>query len=199
MAVQTAGADALGLVFTSISARHIEINVAQQIAEAVTIGKVGLFVDPTEAEVKAAISLVELDVLQFQGEEPESFCSAFGKPYIKALPMRPGINLDPLMNAFSSAWAIQLDAYVPGQAGGTGEVFDWRQWPQDVSQRLILAGGLTPQNVAQAIDTLHPFGVDVSGGVEHVDAAGKARRGDKDSLKIQQFVTEVRRADSQRR
>jgi phosphoribosylanthranilate isomerase len=162
---------------------------------------VGLFVDPQPDAVRAALDSVPLDLLQFHGDEPPELCASFGRPYIKAVPVKPGGDLLQYANRFSSARALLFDAFQPGgMPGGTGATFDWNALPQQLtdasSHRLILSGGLTPGNVAAAIRHLHPWGVDVSSGVEVTGDDGRSRKGIKSQAKIFAFVREVRSADA---
>ncbi len=186
-----AGADALGLVFYSASPRHVEIEQARAIARVVPafVSLVGLFVDPEPDYVEAVCAQVPLDLLQFHGDETNGFCKGFGRRFMKALHMKPGLDLHDSVSAYPDACGILLDTYIAGTPGGTGETFDWRLIPSDIARPLILAGGLTPDNVAQAISLSRPYGVDVSGGVE-------ASKGIKDGPKLQNFLREVRRGDS---
>ncbi len=187
MVAQQAGADAIGLVFFKNSSRFIDTTTASNICDALDCTKVGLFADATAAEVEAVLAKCSLDLLQFQGQEPAEFCGQFGVPYIKAVSVRSAAGVAKNIEAFEQAWALQLDAYVEGQAGGTGQSFDWDLWPSTTEQkRLVLAGGLTHLNVAQAINKLAPFGVDVSSGVE-----GRVK-GQKDLELIRKFMQEVR-------
>jgi len=149
--------------------------------------RVALFVDASEAEVAAVLRVAEIDLLQFHGEEPEAFCSSFGLPYMKVLRMHEDVNFAAWAESYESAWALMLDTYVAGRPGGTGQRFDWQMWPRQAGQRLVVAGGLTPDNVAAAIRELEPFGVDVAGGVE-----GPVK-GEKDHAKVVEFIQEVRR------
>ncbi|SDS14478.1 phosphoribosylanthranilate isomerase [Halopseudomonas xinjiangensis] len=188
LAAAQAGADAIGLVFYPESPRNVSPQVAARIVKALPpfVTSVGLFVDASEAEVRSVLDEVPLDILQFHGDEPDAFCRQFGLPYMKALRVRPGDDLDALAAQWPGASGILLDAYKPGIPGGTGERFDWSMIPAQRSWTLVLAGGLAVDNVRQAIDLAHPWAVDVSGGVE----AGK---GIKDPLKINAFIQEVKR------
>ncbi|WP_114418640.1 phosphoribosylanthranilate isomerase [Marinospirillum perlucidum] len=181
-----AGADALGLVFYPPSPRSVSPQEAAKLLHAVSpfVTTVGLFVDPEPAWVKEVLSQVPLDLLQFHGDEDEALCAGFGRPYIKALRMKP--DLDPLEEArrWPSAQGFLLDAYQPGVPGGTGERFDWQRFPQDDPRAWILAGGLNPDNLAEAVKIARPYGVDVSGGVE-------ASRGIKCASKMTQFMEVV--------
>lgn len=182
------GADALGLNFIATSARNVSIEAAAEIAAQVrgSLQRVGLFVDARASEVERVLRAVELDVLQFHGEESGAYCEAFGVPYMKAIRMRTALDVDLLEDEYRGACALLLDAYVPGQTGGTGSRFDLALWPQGCSIQLVLAGGLAPDNVAAAVRQVRPYGVDVSGGVE-----GPVK-GEKDPQRIMRFVNEVK-------
>ncbi|HEY5603076.1 MAG TPA: phosphoribosylanthranilate isomerase [Gammaproteobacteria bacterium] len=180
------GADAIGLVFYGKSPRAVSIDdaraIIQKIPPFVTI--VGLFVDPSPKDVAAVLHRVSLDLLQFHGDEPPSECSAYGKPYIKAVKIREGIDIAAQVKQYASARGILLDTYDPKAPGGTGKVFDWSIIPKGLNKPIILAGGLTPENVWQAITKVRPFAVDVSGGVE-------ADKGIKDLEKMAAFMRGV--------
>jgi phosphoribosylanthranilate isomerase len=188
------GANAIGLVFVDVSPRRVMPAAAAEIARSSRghVARVGLFVDADAATVWKTLEQVELDLLQFHGEESASFCRSFGVPYIKALPVRGPIP-DSVLRGYPDAYALLLDAWVAGRSGGTGHSFDWSLWPSSIIgdnglPRLILAGGLTPENVAEAVARLAPWGVDVSGGVE-----GPAK-GIKDHERIRRFVRCARHA-----
>ncbi|HSX84831.1 MAG TPA: phosphoribosylanthranilate isomerase [Cellvibrio sp.] len=183
LAAEEAGADAIGLVFYGPSPRAIDIDHAQEIAHSVGpfVTTVGLFVNAEPAYVSEVLSRVPLHVLQFHGDETSTYCESFCRPYMKAIRMRPALNLTSAIASYSSAAAILLDAYCPGIPGGTGETFDWQRVPQNTDKAIILAGGLTSANVAEAIQTTNVYGVDVSGGVE--SAPGK-----KDAFKVREFI-----------
>jgi phosphoribosylanthranilate isomerase len=167
-AVVAAGADAIGVVFYDPSPRAVTIQQAAEIAKAVGpfVTVVGLFVDPSEELVRKTLEQVDLHVLQFHGDESEAFCQQFQRPYMKALRMRPELDVEAEIARFPSASAILLDAYRKGVPGGTGESFDWARVPQQSEATIVLAGGLEPGNVAAAIEATGVYGVDVSGGVE---------------------------------
>lgn len=192
------GADAIGLNFVPQSVRLLTPADARPIAEACAarVTRIGLFLDAPLTEVHATLAEVPLDLVQFHGNESAEYCRAYSRtarqPYIKAVPVRGPPDLTSLMERFPDAWALLLDTWADGKTGGTGQVFDWTLWPKAPGVRLILAGGLTPDNVAGAVRTLQPWGVDVSGGVEG------ATRGHKDPERIRQFITEVRSAGSER-
>jgi phosphoribosylanthranilate isomerase len=202
IAAAHAGADAIGLVFWSGTPRCVTFGQARAIVAALPafVAVVGLFVDPQPEAVRAALAAVPLDVLQFHGDERPELCASFGRPYLKAVPVRPGTDLLQYAARFDAAQGLLFDAFQPGGLpGGTGTTFDWAQLPPQLTEpttrRLILSGGLTPQNVAAAVRQLRPWAVDVSSGVEITDANGKARKGVKSSTKIVAFIREVRSAD----
>lgn len=161
-----AGADALGFVLWPGSRRAIDIDRLALLSARVPafVTRVGLFVDQSPELIERVSR--HLDLLQFHGDEPPTFCAAFDRPWIKALRMRDGLDLHALAGAYHGAQALLLDAYRPGVPGGTGETFDWSRIPASLAKPVILAGGLTPSNVGAAITAVHPFAVDVSGGVE---------------------------------
>ncbi len=202
IAAAHAGADAIGLVFWSGTPRGVNLGQARAIVDALPafVSVVGLFVDPQPEAVRSALAAVPLDILQFHGDERPEFCGSFGRPYIKAVPVRPGVDLLQYAARFDAAHGLLFDAFQPGGLpGGTGTTFDWAQLPPQLTdpatRRLILSGGLTPQNVAAAVRQLHPWAVDVSSGVEMTGPDGNARKGIKSSTKIVAFIREVRRAD----
>jgi phosphoribosylanthranilate isomerase len=194
LAAVAAGADAIGLNFHPPSARFVSVERAVSIAAVVPpfVSLVGLFVDAPAAAVAATLSRVPLALLQFQGDEPSAFCATFQRPYLKAVRVRQPVDIATLRAQHPGAAGFLLDTYAPGQAGGTGHSFDWSFWPaaRD-STPLVLAGGLTPANVASAIRTLRPYAVDVCSGVEE-------RPGVKDKALIERFIEEVASADDSR-
>ena len=181
-----AGADALGFVFYQASPRYIEPLHAQQIISRIAPfpAKVGLFVDPDRDFVSAVLAGVALDLLQFHGNEAPEFCSSFDKPYIKAVRMKPGIDLHGVCRRHAGAAALLLDSYSETDHGGTGTSFDWSIIPPDLSRPVILAGGLTAANVRRAIEVWRPYAVDVSSGVE-------LDKGIKDKGAMSAFIREV--------
>lgn len=202
LAAAQAGADAIGLVFWRGTPRVVDIERARAIAAALPpfVTRVGLFVDPTPAEVNAILAAVALDTLQFHGQEAPDLCRAFGRPYLKVIAVRDGVDLLECVSPYGDAAGLVFDTYVPGDLpGGTGRAFDWSQLAPAVQSRLpapvILSGGLTVDNVAVAIRTVRPWAVDVSSGVEERDATGAVRRGLKDAARIAAFVDGVRNAD----
>jgi phosphoribosylanthranilate isomerase len=188
-----AGVDAIGLVFYEASPRYVDLATAQDIARAVGpfVTVVGLFVDADSEQVNRILETVPLHVLQFHGNESACFCEQFAYPWIKALRIKPDVNLVQLVEEYSSASGILVDSYKPGVPGGTGEVFDWSLLPDKVVHHLILAGGLDSENVSDAIARVKPYAVDVSGGVE-------VSPGRKDRGKIMEFVDAVGEADKAR-
>lgn len=180
------GADAIGLVFYAPSPRAVTPTQARAIALALPpfITVTALFVDAEPELIEQVLREVPVDLLQFHGREPAPACERYGRPYIKALAMEDGIDLHAQMDCYSGARGLLLDTYKPGVPGGTGERFDWAQVPHDLAKPVILAGGLSPANVRQAIAQVRPYAVDVSGGVE-------AAKGIKDAGKIAAFINEV--------
>lgn len=188
LAAAHAGADAIGLVFYTPSPRAVTPAQAAAIVAALPpfITSVGLFVDADAAYVREVLAQVPLDLLQFHGDEDADYCDQFERPYLKAVRVRADQNLATVAAAWPKAQGILLDSYKAGVPGGTGEVFDWTLVPRERRWNLVLAGGLTADNVAQAIAWVEPWAVDVSGGVE-------LAKGIKDVEKINAFVREVRR------
>lgn len=184
------GCDAIGLVFYEKSPRHIPVQRAAEIVAALPpfVCTVGLFVDASETDVHVVLKAVGLDVLQFHGNESPAYCAQFGIPYLKAVRVRPETNLVQYATDYAEAKALLLDAYAEGVPGGTGQVFDWGLIPTDLSMPVILAGGLNPANVAEAIRRVRPYAVDVSGGVER-------EKGIKDADKIAAFMRGVGNAE----
>jgi phosphoribosylanthranilate isomerase len=180
------GADAIGLVFYPPSPRHLSLDTAAAISAALPafVTRVALFVDAEAAEVHAVLDRIRPDLLQFHGGESPAYCNQFGVPYIKAVRVRAGLDLVQYAASHAGAQGLLLDAFVPGQAGGTGQAFDWALIPPGLSLPLILSGGLEPGNVRHAIQTVRPWAVDVSSGVE-------ASKGIKDATKVAQFIQEA--------
>lgn len=198
VAASREGADAIGVVFWSGTPRCVSFGQARTIVQSVPafVSIVGLFVDPAAEAVRAALAAVPLDVLQFHGDEPADFCASFGRPYIKAVPVKPGVDLLQYAAHYGDAQALIFDTFEPGGLpGGTGRTFDWNALPEALQRPLILSGGLTPQNVAAAIRVARPWAVDVSSGVELTGDDGRPRKGIKSAAKIAAFIREVRSAD----
>ena len=186
------GADAIGMLFYDQSPRFVDNAKAAEIAAAVGERglKVGLFVDATEAQVHAVLQDVPLDILQFHGSESQAFCASFGRPFWKTVKVRESAPVAEQVAAFDEAAGILLDTWHPTQAGGTGEAFDWSVAAKlQMDQHLILAGGLSPENVAAAIAQVRPWAVDVASGVEESP-------GIKSEILMKQFIEEVYRVST---
>jgi len=183
-----AGADAIGLVFYEPSPRHVSVARAVEISRAVGpfVSIVGLFVDAPRQFIESVLEEVPLSLLQFHGGEPRADCEGFGIPYIKAIRMSQQQDVIQAAQHYHSAQGILVDAYQKGVPGGTGKTFDWARLPREITFPLILAGGLNPVNVRKAIHAVHPYAVDVSGGVE-------CEKGIKDHEAIARFINEVTR------
>ncbi|MGE8297733.1 MAG: phosphoribosylanthranilate isomerase [Pseudomonas sp.] len=186
LAAVAAGADAIGLVFYAKSPRAVSPEQAAAIVQALPpfVTSVGLFVNMPRDQLQALLRQVPLDLLQFHGDESPADCEGYGRPYIKALRVRPDEDLAATIANYSGARGILLDTFVEGVPGGTGATFDWSLVPSDIAKPIILAGGLEASNVAAAIRQVRPYAVDVSGGVE-------ASKGIKDANKIRVFVQAV--------
>jgi phosphoribosylanthranilate isomerase len=184
-----AGADALGFVFYDKSPRHVSIETAAALVRAVPpfVQTVGLFVDAGPARIESVLAAVPLDLLQFHGDESPAACARYGRPWIKAIRVTPGMDLLECAVDFGAARGLLLDAFVPGVPGGTGERFDWSLIPAGLPLPVVLSGGLTPDNVAEAVRRVRPWAVDVSSGVE-------ASKGIKDAHKLARFVANAKEA-----
>ena len=182
------GVDALGFVFVKASAREIDINTAVNLINEVPpfIIKVGLFMNAQIADMENVIKHVKLNLLQFHGDEDEAFCKQFNMPYIKAVPMASTSSVENFCEHYSTATGFILDSHAQGQMGGSGEKFSWSVIPKNLNKPIILAGGLTVDNVAEAIRVVRPYAVDVSSGIE-------TSKGIKDPAKMKQFIKEVHR------
>ncbi|MBI5782176.1 MAG: phosphoribosylanthranilate isomerase [Gammaproteobacteria bacterium] len=189
MAAAQAGADAIGFVFDLKSPRHINPDQALKIARALPpfVTTVGLFVNAAPGTIEAILSRMPLDLLQFHGNETHEQCRRYHRPYIKAIHMQADVDLHEKAQLYNDAAGLLLDTYVADAAGGSGQSFDWGRVPSDLGKPVILAGGLTPENVAEAVRKARPFAVDVSSGVEQ-------SKGIKDAGKISAFVEAVRNA-----
>ena len=183
-----AGVDAIGLVFYSPSPRYVDLKRAAELARSVPpyVTIVGLFVNADPVVVKETLAVVPIHLLQFHGDEDESYCRQFDRPYMKAARVKPGMDLVQYAANFPSAQAILLDAFVDGYGGG-GKVFDWELIPSALSLPIVLSGGLNAGNVGEAIARVQPAAVDVSSGVE-------SAKGIKDAEKIRSFIAAVRTA-----
>lgn len=181
------GVDALGFVFVQNSPRYITIDKAKDLFDLIPpfIIKVGLFMNSDVANVLSLINKLRFNLLQFHGEEDEQYCNQFNIPYLKAVPMNSVSSVSDYCAKYPSATGFILDSHASGQMGGSGEKFAWDSIPTNLNKPIILAGGLTPENVAEAIRMVQPYAVDVSSGIE-------ASKGIKDPAKMNKFVKEVR-------
>jgi phosphoribosylanthranilate isomerase len=194
LAAARCGAHAIGLVFYAKSPRHVTPERAAVLMRALPpfVTSVGLFVDAAADEITQTLAAARVDLLQFHGDESPAFCRRIsrdsGVPYVKAVRVRPGVDLLQYARDYHDAKALLLDAFVEGAHGGTGATFDWALIPKNFPLPVVLSGGLTPGNVTDAIRAVRPWAVDVSSGVE-------SSKGIKDAAKIAAFVTGVRNAD----
>ena len=181
---------AVGFVFYTKSPRAVTPARAAELMRGLPpfVTSVGLFVDAGVDEVKAALAVARVDLLQFHGDETPAYCRQFNIPYLKALRVRPGVDLLQYAREYHGARGLLLDAFVEGTPGGTGATFDWALIPKNLPLPVVLSGGLTPGNVAASIRVVRPWAVDVSSGVE-------ISKGIKSAEKIAAFVTGVRNAD----
>ena len=189
LAAAEAGADAIGLVFYPPSPRYLSTERAVEIRDALPpfVQTVALFVNADAAQVSQVLGRVKPALLQFHGDETAEFCAQFGVPFVKACRIRPGTDPLAYLQRYPRATAWLVDSFVP-EYGGVGEAFDWSLVPREPGRPLILSGGLHAGNVAAAIRAVHPWGVDVSTGVE-------SAKGVKDAAKMAAFVAEVRDAE----
>lgn len=188
LAAVHAGADAIGLVFYAKSPRAVTIPQAYEITRNLPpfASVVALFVDADPSYIETVLAELPIDCLQFHGNETPEQCAGFGRPYYKALRMAPGSDPVTFSDGYLDSSAVLLDAYDDDARGGTGEVFDWSRIPSNLNKPLVLAGGLSAQNVAAAITQVRPYAVDVSSGVE-------SSKGIKDHQKIEEFLRQVNR------
>lgn len=186
---QDAGADALGLVIYPKSSRYVDIQQATEIRAVIgpQTTAVVLLVNADEATVGRVIAEVKPDLIQFHGDETQAFCQQFGFPFIRAIRMREGLDIDAQVSAYKAEGGFLFDAWSEDQYGGTGHQFDWSRLPSSRDYPLILAGGLTPDNVASAVTTVRPEMVDVSGGVE-------SSPGIKDPGQVSAFIRNAKQA-----
>jgi phosphoribosylanthranilate isomerase len=185
------GADAIGLVFYPPSPRCVSVEQAARIVAVLPpfVTTVGLFVNADAETIGEVVDKVGIDLIQFHGNECRDYCAQHGRPWIRALRMKDGLDVADSAKEFSAARGLLLDAYRPGVPGGTGETFDWARIPSTLTDQIVLAGGLNPDNVAQAVSQVRPYAVDVSGGVE-------ASPGIKDANKIARFMAAVRSGET---
>ena len=183
------GVDALGFVFFKESPRYIEPEKARIIINLLPafVLRVGLFVNASKEDVLSSICESRINILQFHGDEDEQFCNQFNLPYIKAIPFQEELNLLECCKLFSSCSAILIDTYSGDMRGGTGQTFNWDLIPKNLPLPLIIAGGLNSGNVSSLINSINPYGVDISGGVE-------LDKGIKDYNMMKNFVLGVNNA-----
>jgi phosphoribosylanthranilate isomerase len=185
------GADAVGLIFHPPSPRAVGAEQAAAVLEGLApfVARVGVFVNPRPEALRAVLERVALDVVQFHGDEPPELCAAAGRPWIKAVAMRCRADAERAARRYSGAAALLLDTHSTQRRGGTGRTFDWSMVPRDLGLPVLLAGGLEPGNVAQAIRVVRPYAVDAASGVESAP-------GIKDHGKMQDFIREVTRGQA---
>ena len=186
------GVDAIGLVFYQKSPRFVTASQAADISNKLPafVTSVALFKDADAEEVSRILTEVPIDLLQFHGSESAEFCRQFGKPYIKALGMAGESVVPKRVEEYHDARGLLLDGHAPGADGGTGQSFEWNMIPDDLEYPLILAGGLDVNNVAEAIQSVQPYAVDISSGVE-------SEKGIKDAALVTAFMNNVRQANNE--
>ncbi len=184
------GVDAIGLVFYPPSPRSVTIERAQSIVSALPafVSVVALFVDEQESQIREILSQVAIDTIQFHGDEPVQQCNIYNKPYLKAIRMKKELNVMQEAAKYQDASALLLDAYHPGIKGGSGCQFDWELIPAHCPLPVILAGGLDVDNASQAVQSVKPYALDVSSGVE-------AKKGIKDAAKMAAFIQQTKEGD----
>jgi phosphoribosylanthranilate isomerase len=190
LAAAHAGAHAIGVVFHPASPRYVAPEAAAGIVARLPpfVASVALFVDAPPETVHAVLHAVPVDMLQFHGSEPPDYCVAFERPFLKAVRVKPGVDLLQYARRYAAAKGLLVDAFEDGVHGGTGQSFDWALIPDRLPLPIVLAGGLTPDNVGAAVRTVRPWAVDVSSGVER-------EKGIKDAAKIAAFIRGARDAD----
>ncbi|WP_298447270.1 phosphoribosylanthranilate isomerase [uncultured Marinobacter sp.] len=188
LAAVSEGADAIGFVFYEPSPRAVTIEQAEVLARYVPafVSVVGLFVNPQKEQVREVLSRVPLDLLQFHGDETSEFCEQFDRRWVKAIRVQRAGQIEQAFNDYKRASGLLVDAWDPDRYGGTGHSFNWDLIPPERALPLILAGGLSSDNVSGAVEKVRPWAVDVSGGVEK-------SKGIKDIEKITEFIREVHR------
>lgn len=184
------GADAIGLVFYDKSPRNVSVQQAEEILSALPafITSVGLFLDPSAEHVEKISSSLSLDCLQFHGAESHEFISQFRLPYIKAIGMQGDVSVVDSMAAYPDSLGYLLDSHASGEAGGSGVTFNWDDIPSSLRSMMIVAGGITANNVGECIARIRPYAVDVSSGVESAP-------GLKDKEKMEKLFMAIRQAD----
>lgn len=182
------GADAIGFVFYDPSPRSVMVEQAKVLAQHVPafVSVVGLFVNPSDEQVRAVLNQIPLDLLQFHGDETPEFCNQFGRRWIKAVRVKQAGQIEQAFSDYHQASGLLVDAWDPNRYGGTGHAFNWDLIPLVRPLPLILAGGLSSDSVYRAVEQVKPWAVDVSGGVEK-------SKGIKDVEKISNFIEEAHR------
>ena len=183
LAAARLGVDAIGLVFYPPSPRNVSIAQAAEMLKRLPafVSVVALFVNAEEDWIRQVLTRINVDCLQFHGDESAQDCRRYAKPYIKAIRMKPDTNLADIELQYTDAAGLLLDAYHPGVQGGTGSGFDWEMIPGNCRLPIILAGGLSPDNAALAVQQVRPYALDVSSGVER-------EKGIKDAVKMADFI-----------
>ncbi len=181
------GPDPIGLVFHPSSPRYVDTETARRIIAVLPpfISTVGLFRNEEPAAIRSVLAAIPLAMVQFHGDEDPDYCAAFGVPYLKAVPMGAGADMADYERQFATASGLLLDSHGDNKMGGTGQGFDWTKIPTERHKPLILAGGLHPGNVAEAIRQVRPYAVDVSSRVE-------SAKGIKDAELMRKFLRGVR-------
>lgn len=187
------GVDAIGLVFAEGSPRKLQVEESRALRQAVAplVNVVALFRDNPPEQVREIVRLLRPSALQFHGDEQDAFCRSFGIPYIKAIPMGgdgEALDVRAMHARFPHAAALLFDGHLAGEQGGSGKVFDWKRLPIDNTKQVMVAGGLTAENVHGLITGTAPWAVDVASGIESAP-------GVKDGDKMRAFIAEVHRAD----
>jgi phosphoribosylanthranilate isomerase len=190
LAAVSVGVDAIGLVMTRRSRRFVDLTQARAIRRALPpfVAAVTLFMDDDAAWIAQAVAQIQPDYLQFHGSESAEDCVRYERPYLKAVAMASDVDLRAAFSAHPHAAAFLLDGHATGDQGGSGKVFDWTSIPRDLNRPIVLAGGLTAENVRIAVETVRPYAVDVSSGIESAP-------GIKDVEKMARFAEQVRHAD----
>ncbi len=190
VAAANLGVDAIGLVFYPPSPRHVSIEQAKKIVQALPafVSVVALFVDEQEVQIRNVLEQLPIDCLQFHGDESAEACRLYNKPYMKALRVKPELDIMATAEEYQDAAALLLDAYHPGIKGGSGSQFDWNLIPENCPLPVVLAGGLQVDNARQAVETVKPYALDVSSGVE-------SSKGIKDVAKMAAFIQAIKEGD----
>jgi phosphoribosylanthranilate isomerase len=191
--VAAAGADAIGLVLYDKSSRHVDLDLAVEIKNAISedVVCIALLVNAEEKFVREVISKLSPHFIQFHGDESPNFCHQFNYPFIRAVRMSKELKMAKILSSYKPSGGFLFDAWHADHYGGTGHVFDWNRLPVNLDFPLILAGGLNPDNVSSAVRAVGPAMVDVSGGVE-------SSPGVKDEHKVREFILNAKEASPKR-